>query len=130
MSRRGGDFVKKYEVMFIAKPLEEAEVTPIVEFISNLLTKNGAKIEKVDLWGKRRLAYPVKKQNDGYYVLINFEIEPDAIFEIDRVIKIREEILRHLIVKIVLPKQVRQSQCLPWPAHVRTFLQEARNNAN
>ena len=90
--------MKKYEVMFIAKPLEEAEVTPIVEFISNLLTKNGAKIEKVDLWGKR--LYPVKKQNDGYYVLINFEIEPDAIFEIDRVIKIREEILRHLIVKI------------------------------
>ena len=84
--------MKKYEVMFIAKPLEEAEVTPIVEFISNLLTKNGAKIEKVDLWGKRHLAYPVKKQNDGYYVLINFEI--------DRVIKIREEILRHLIVKI------------------------------
>ena len=92
--------MKKYEVMFIAKPLEEAEVTPIEEFISNLLTKNGAKIEKVDLWGKRHLAYPVKKQNDGYYVLINFEIEPDAIFEIDRVIKIREEILRHLIVKI------------------------------
>ena len=92
--------MKKYEVMFIAIPLEEAEVTPIVEFISNLLTKNGAKIEKVDLWGKRHLAYPVKKQNDGYYVLINFEIEPDAIFEIDRVIKIREEILRHLIVKI------------------------------
>ena len=92
--------MKKYEVMFIAQPLEEAEVTPIVEFISNLLTKNGAKIEKVDLWGKRHLAYPVKKQNDGYYVLINFEIEPDAIFEIDRVIKIREEILRHLIVKI------------------------------
>ena len=57
-------------------------------------------MKKVDLWGKRRLAYPVKKQNDGYYVLINFEIEPDAIFEIDRVIKIREEILRHLIVKI------------------------------
>ena len=92
--------MKKSEVMFIAKSLEEAEVTPIVTLIRILLTKKGAKIEKVDLWGKRRLAYPVKKQNDGYYVLINFEIEPDAIFEIDRVIKIREEILRHLIVKI------------------------------
>lgn len=92
--------MKKYEVMFIAKPLEEAEAAPIVEFVSNLLTKNGGKIEKVDVWGKRRLVYPVKKQNDGYYVLINFEIEPAAIFEIDRVIKIREEILKHLIVKI------------------------------
>ena len=46
--------MKKYEVMFIAKPLEEAEAAPIVEFVSNLLTKNGGKIEKVDVWGKRR----------------------------------------------------------------------------
>ena len=92
--------MKKYEVIFIAKPLEEAEVDPIVEFVSNLLTKNGATIEKVDRWGKRHLAYPVKKQKDGYYTLINFEIEPSAIFEIDRVMKIRDEILKHLIVKI------------------------------
>ena len=73
MSKRGGDFVIKYEVMFIAKPLEEAEVDPIVELVSNLLTKNGCTIEKVDRWGKRHLAYHVKKQADGYYVLINFE---------------------------------------------------------
>ena len=65
--------MNKYEVMFIAKPLEEAEVDPIVELVSNLLTKNGCTIEKVDRWGKRHLAYPVKKQADGYYVLINFE---------------------------------------------------------
>lgn len=92
--------MNKYEVMFIARPLEEAEVDPIVTFVSDLLTKNGAKIEKVDRWGKRHLAYPVKKQNDGNYVLINFEAEPTVIKEIDRVIKIRDEILKHLIVKI------------------------------
>lgn len=62
MSKRGGDFVNKYEVMFIAKPLEEAEVDPIVELVSNLLTKNGCTIEKVDRWGKRHLAYPVKNR--------------------------------------------------------------------
>jgi small subunit ribosomal protein S6 len=100
MSKRGGDFVNKYEVMFIAKPLEETEVDPIVEFISNLITKNGGNIEKVDRWGKRHLAYLVKKQSEGYYVLINFEADPTVIKEIDRVIKIRDEILRHLIVKI------------------------------
>ena len=83
--------MNKYEVMFIAKPLEEAEVDPIVELVSNLLTKNGCTIEKVDRWGKRHLAY---------YVLINFEGEPDVIKEIDRVIKIHDTILKHLIVKI------------------------------
>ncbi|MCH4178637.1 MAG: 30S ribosomal protein S6 [Megasphaera sp.] len=92
--------MNKYEVMFIAKPLEETEVDPIVEFISNLITKNGGNIEKVDRWGKRHLAYLVKKQSEGYYVLINFEADPTVIKEIDRVIKIRDEILRHLIVKI------------------------------
>ncbi len=92
--------MNKYEVMFIAKPLEETEVDPIVTFVSDLLTKNGCNIEKVDRWGKRHLAYPVKKQADGYYVLINFEAEPATIKEIDRVMKIRDEILKHLIVKI------------------------------
>ena len=92
--------MNKYEVMFIAKPLEETEVDPIVTFVSDLLTKNGCNIEKVDRWGKRHLAYPVKKQADGSYVLINFEAEPATIKEIDRVMKIRDEILKHLIVKI------------------------------
>ena len=92
--------MNKYEVMFIAQPLEEAEVDPIAEFVSNLITKNGGKIEKVDRWGKRHLAYPVKKQADGYYVLINFEAEADVIKEIDRVMKIQEPILKQLIIKI------------------------------
>jgi len=100
MSRRGGDFVNKYEVMFIAKPLEDAEVDPIAEFVSNLIKKNGGNVEKVDRWGKRHLAYPVKKQTDGNYVLINFEADPAVIKEIDRVMKIQDNILKHLIVKI------------------------------
>ena len=100
MSERGGDFVNKYEVMFIARPLEDEAVKPIIEFVDALLKKNGAKVEKIEPWGKRHLAYPVKKQNDGYYVLVNFDAEPDIIKEIDRVMKIRDEILKQLIVKI------------------------------
>ena len=92
--------MNKYEVMFIAKPLEEAEVDPIAEFVSNLIKKNGGNVEKVDRWGKRHLAYPVKKQADGNYVLINFEADPAVIKEIDRVMKIQDDILKHLIVKI------------------------------
>lgn len=92
--------MNKYEVMFIAKPLEDAEVDPIAEFVSNLIKKNGGNVEKVDRWGKRHLAYPVKKQADGNYVLINFEVDPAVIKEIDRVMKIQDDILKHLIVKI------------------------------
>ena len=92
--------MNKYEVMFIAKPLEDAEVDPIAEFVSNLIKKNGGNVEKVDRWGKRHLAYPVKKQADGNYLLINFEADPEVIKEIDRVMKIQDDILKHLIVKI------------------------------
>ena len=92
--------MNKYEVMFIAKPLEDAEVDPIAEFVSNLIKKNGGNVEKVDRWGKRHLAYPVKKQADGNYVLINFEADPAVIKEIDRVMKIQDDIPKHLIVKI------------------------------
>lgn len=92
--------MNKYEVMFIARPLEDAEVDPIAEFVSNLIKKNGGNVEKVDRWGKRHLAYPVKKQADGNYVLINFEADPEVIKEIDRVMKIQDDILKHLIVKI------------------------------
>ena len=92
--------MNKYEVMFIAKPLEDAEVDPIAEFVSNLIKKNGGNVEKVDRWGKRHLAYPVKKQADGNYVLINFKADPEVIKEIDRVMKIQDDILKHLIVKI------------------------------
>lgn len=92
--------MNKYEVMFIAKPLEDAEVDPIAEFVSNLIKKNGGNVEKVNRWGKRHLAYPVKKQADGNYVLINFEADPAVIKEIDRVMKIQDDILKHLIVKI------------------------------
>ena len=92
--------MNNYEVMFIAKPLEDAEVDPIAEFVSNLIKKNGGNVEKVDRWGKRHLAYPVKKQADGNYVLINFEADPEVIKEIDRVMKIQDDILKHLIVKI------------------------------
>ena len=91
--------MNKYEVMYIVKSADEEVVNSVVEKVENLITKNGGNVEKVDRWGKRRLAYEVKKQNEGYYVLVNFEAQPTVITEIDRVTKITDEILKHMIVK-------------------------------
>ncbi len=91
--------MNKYEVMVIVKPAEEEATNAVVEKIEALIARVGGTVEKVDRWGKRRLAYPVKKFTDGFYVLINFEAVPAEIKEIDRVMKINDEILRHLIVK-------------------------------
>lgn len=90
---------KNYEVMFIVKVGEEDVVEAMVKRVKDLITKNGGTVNNIDRMGKRRLAYEVKKQTEGDYTLIEFAIDPSQIKEIDRVIKINESIIRHLIVK-------------------------------
>ena len=91
---------KNYEVMFIINAgLDEEAAEAIVKRVEDLITKNGGTVNNIDRMGKRRLAYEVQKQTDGNYVLIEFAIDPAQVKEIDRVIKINEKIIRHLIVK-------------------------------
>ena len=79
--------MNKYEVMVIVKPAEEEATNAVIEKVEALIARVGGTVEKVDRWGKRRLAYAVKKFTDGFYVLINFEAAPAEIKEIDRQIK-------------------------------------------
>lgn len=58
----------------------------------------GAEIEKIDLWGKKRFAYPIKKQQEGYYTLFVMKMPQDQLRELDRVLSLRAQVLRHLIV--------------------------------
>ena len=92
--------MRNYELMVILDPsIDERTVAPMMEKYLAPVAANGGSVENVDVWGKRRLAYAVKKFTDGFYVLINFEAAPAEIKEIDRVLKINDEVLRHLIVK-------------------------------
>ncbi len=90
---------KNYEVMFIVKIMEEEAIEAMVTRVEDLITRNDGTIKNIERMGRRRLAYEIQKMNEGYYVLIDFEIDPVQIQEIDRVIKINEDIIRHLIVK-------------------------------
>ena len=90
--------MKKYDtVMVFSTAITEEETQALVEKFKNLIAKNGT-VESVDDWGKRRLAYPINDENDGYYVLVNFSCEPDFPAELDRVYKITDGVLRSLIV--------------------------------
>lgn len=91
--------MNKYEVMVIVKPADEETTNATIEKVEALIARVGGTVEKVDRWGKRRLAYAVKKFTEGFYVLIDFTANPAEIKEIDRVMKINDTILRHLIVK-------------------------------
>ena len=91
--------MNNYEVMYIVKPIEEEAFNAVAAKFDELLTSNGATIEKTDKWGKKHLAYPIQDFNDGLYVLTTFAAEPKAVKELDRVMKITDEILRHMIIK-------------------------------
>ena len=90
--------MKKYEIMYILKAnLEDAQRKEVIEKLHSLLTNEGAKVTNVNEWGLRYLAYPIKKETKGYYVVIKVECEPNATKEFDRKTKINNNVLRYLI---------------------------------
>jgi len=90
-----------YETLFIALPsLTDEEVDKLVEKITSTIESQEGKIRKIDKWGKRVLAYPIKKLNEGIYVLIEFELEKAKVNEVDRRMKLDENIIRHIIVNL------------------------------
>ena len=90
--------MKKYEIMYILKAnLEDAQRKEVIEKLHSLLINEGAKVTNVNEWGLRDLAYPIKKETKGYYVVIKVECEPNATKEFDRKTKINNNVLRYLI---------------------------------
>ena len=93
--------MNKYEVMFIVRPdMEEAEIKNTAEAMKKVLTDKKAKIESEKAMGQRELAYEINKFKTGYYYLYVVEANADAISEFDRVVRINESLLRHLVVRV------------------------------
>ena len=93
--------MRKYEVMFIVKPdLEEAEINKVAEEMKKVLTNKAAKILEEKKMGQRELAYEIKKFKTGYYFLYVVEANSEAINEFDRIAKINENVIRHLVIKV------------------------------
>ncbi|TFJ92278.1 30S ribosomal protein S6 [Lentibacillus salicampi] len=92
--------MRKYEIMYIIRPnMEEEAQTSLIERFNNVLTDNGAEIDKVDEMGKRRLAYEINDYRDGYYVVIKFNGDEEAINEFDRQAKFTDDIIRHMAIR-------------------------------
>ncbi len=90
----------KYEAMYIIDTAMEEEARKgVVEKFSAIVTDNGGTITSIDEWGKRRLAYPIEKKNEGYYVLMHFEAAPELPRELERNFQISEDIMRYLVIR-------------------------------
>ena len=89
-----------YETIFIINPdLDESETNNIIEGVKTTVESGGGKILKIDPSGKKKLAYPIKRHNDGYYVLFVFESEPDFVRQLNTYYQIIEPILKHIVVR-------------------------------
>ena len=92
--------MRKYETVFILRPeLDEEKTTEALEKYRSLIEKNGGEIASIDKWGKRRLAYEIKDTKEGIYIISKFNSDPAAASELDRIFKISDEVLRHIIIR-------------------------------
>ena len=92
--------MRDYEVLYIVRAdLDDEKVQDAVRRVNTLIERSGGAFERTNLWGKRKLAYEVKHQKEGSYVLQDFQFEPSRVPELEAALKITEEVLRHLIVR-------------------------------
>jgi small subunit ribosomal protein S6 len=92
--------MRRYEIMIILDPnLEERTVQPSLDPFLKVVTDGGGKVEKTDIWGKRRLAYPIEKKPEGYYAVVDLTAEPNVVLEMDRQLNLNEAILRTKVTR-------------------------------
>lgn len=93
--------MRNYELVCVLQPdLDEAAFNGVVDRIKGWVTEAGGSVEKVDVWGRRRLAYPIRKQMEGQYVLFNLSLQPSATADLERNIRYQETVLRHMLTLV------------------------------
>jgi small subunit ribosomal protein S6 len=92
--------MRHYEVMVILDPsVEERAVSPLIESFLNVIRTGGGTVEKIDTWGRRRLAYEIKKQPEGIYSVIDLKATPEVVKELDRQLSLSEQVLRTKVLR-------------------------------
>ena len=92
--------MKAYELLFFVDPTLDAETRlAVMKRIDTTIAEGNGKVDNVDEWGKRKLAYEINGLTDGDYTLVNFHADPQIVAELDRVLRINDAVVRHMIVK-------------------------------
>jgi small subunit ribosomal protein S6 len=92
--------MRRYELMVILDPnLEERTVTPSLDQFLGVVKNDGGSVEKVDVWGRRRLAYDIQKKSEGIYAIVDLTAEPATVKELDRQLNLNETILRTKVIR-------------------------------
>lgn len=99
--------MRPYELMVLIDPeVDERTVEPSLQKFLTVITKDGGSVDTVDMWGRRRLAYDIKKKSEAFYAVVNFTAEPATAQELDRQLSLNETVLR---TKIIRPEDQKVS---------------------
>jgi len=102
-------------MLILPAEADEALVTTAVDRITRIISPAGGEVTKLDRWGRKRFAYELARQNEGYYVVVRFTAEPAALEELDRALKIADEVIRHKV--LLLPQRTKRASA---PAETAT----------
>lgn len=92
--------MKAYELLFFVAPtISDEDRVAVMKRIETTIAEGAGKVDNVDKWGKRKLAYEINGLTDGDYTLVNFHADPQNVAELDRVLRINDAVVRHMIVK-------------------------------
>ena len=92
--------MRHYEVMVILDPnLEERTIAPSLDAFLSVVKKDGGTVDKVDIWGKRRMAFEIDKHAEGIYAVIDLQAEPASVVELDRQLNLNESVLRTKVLR-------------------------------
>jgi len=90
----------EYELMVVMHPdIPEEDMTSAIDRISTAVTSRGGEVEEVNAWGRRRLAYPIRRQVEGHYLVSNIKLDPNRTRELESGLMISEDVLRHLLIR-------------------------------
>ena len=97
--------MRHYEVMIILDPeLDERTIAPSLDAFLSVIKNDGGSVEKVDIWGRRRLAYEINKKAEGIYAVIDLNAEPASVVELDRQLNLNESVLRTKVLRPIAKK--------------------------
>ena len=92
--------MRRYELMIILDPnIEERTISPSIDQFLGVVKTDGGSVEKVDVWGRRRLAYEIKKKSEGIYAVVDLTAQPATVKELDRQLNLNESILRTKVIR-------------------------------
>ena len=93
------EYVRSYEmVVILESELEDHKA--VSEEVAAVVRGLGAEVEKIDLWGKKKFAYPIEKKTEGFYILYTFKLDPAQVKELERLLSLKTQIIRHMVVNL------------------------------